>query len=330
MKKFSLSSSFFIVLFTVSFATAAYAEITVTGDKPIYPAVFQAIQNGQKSVWSEIKIANITDPNTVVINNVRTGDLLNIADFTLQISVENNVVKYQFLNIKTRTQLSKTWTDRSEFAAKNAVEKSFTDFFDAEIPKVMGNDTLYAQAKQAADRNSWAPRAAAPAAAQAPAPTERPIWQFGQYTNEWGDRTNNYFMRFNGNIIGTFTNSAASNRNLAVTEITFSKLQGLNFQLYEYGRDAVLLVGSEKVSIIMKYDNKEKTVPGKAASPKTVVLDFSDDLVNILSLEQDVLFRVTISDVYGLSRYYQFVFKPVNFKKAYDELKAMEANPDKK
>jgi len=165
MKKFSLLSCFFMVLFTVSFATAAYAEINVTGDKPIYPAVYQAIINGYKTVWGESKIVPITDPNTVIIEHVRTNDLVNIADFTLRISLENNVVKYQFSNIKTRTQLGKTWTDRSDFAAKNSVEKSFTDFFDAEIPKVMGNETLYAQVKQAADKNNWAPRAGGAAAA---------------------------------------------------------------------------------------------------------------------------------------------------------------------
>lgn len=165
MKKFSLLSVSFMVLFTVSSVPAANAAITVKGDKPIYPAVYQAILNGQKTVWSESKIANITDPNIVVINNVRTNDRLNIADFTLQISVENNVVKYRFYDIKEKTLLSTTWTNRNEFAAKNTVEKSFTDFFDAEISKVMANENLYAQAKQTADRQNWAPRVvSAPAA----------------------------------------------------------------------------------------------------------------------------------------------------------------------
>jgi hypothetical protein len=169
MKKFSLLSSFFMAIFMVFSVTAVNAAITVPEDKPIYPAVYQAIQNGHKSVWSESRIANITDPNIVVINNVRTNDLLNVADFTLQISVENKVVNYRFSNIKTRGQLSTTWTNRNDFASKTAVEKSFTDFFDAEISKIMANDSLYAQAKQTADQQNWAPRAAI---ANAPVGTE--------------------------------------------------------------------------------------------------------------------------------------------------------------
>jgi len=55
-----------MAIFVVFSVTAANAAITVPEDKPIYPAVYQAIQNGHKSVWSESKIANITDPNTVV------------------------------------------------------------------------------------------------------------------------------------------------------------------------------------------------------------------------------------------------------------------------
>jgi len=166
MKKFSLLSGFFMFLFAVSFITVANAAITVTGDKPIYPAVYQAILNGQKTVWSESRIMPITDPNTVIIEHVRTNDLLNVADFTFRISVENNVVKYQFSNITERTQLGTKWTPMNAFAQKT-VEQTFTNYFDTEIPKVMGNETLYAQAKQAADRNSWAPRAAAAPAAAA-------------------------------------------------------------------------------------------------------------------------------------------------------------------
>jgi len=104
----------------------------------------------------------------------------------------------------------------------------------------------------------------------------------------------------------------------------------LNFELYEYNQDSVILVGAEKVSFILRYADKEKTIAGKTANPKTVILEFSDELINIFSLEEDITFRVTITDYLGMSKYYQFVFKPVNFTKAYEQLKAMGENTDKK
>ena len=154
MKKLTLLSSFvFMVLLSVSFVTVANADpYTYTGDKPIYPAVYQAIISGNKSAWNASKVT-VMDPNTVVIEHVRVNDLIKLADFTLRISLENNVVTYQFSNIRESPPgKDYNWTSVDKFVQQDR-EQIFTSYFDKEIPKVMGNETLYAKAKAAADKS---------------------------------------------------------------------------------------------------------------------------------------------------------------------------------
>jgi len=153
MKRFSLLSGFFMVLFAVSFVTVANAAPSYTGEKPIYPAVYQAVIKGKKAHWSESK-ATVLDPNIIVIDHVRVSDGLKLADFTLRISLENNVVTYQFSNIMEKLPLGKTsdWTRTDKFS-QSGREQIFIDYFDTEIPKVMENEALYAKAKEAADKS---------------------------------------------------------------------------------------------------------------------------------------------------------------------------------
>jgi len=158
MKKLTLLSSFIcMVLLSVSFVPAANAApYTYTGDKPIYPAVYQAVISGNKSVWSQSK-ASFPDFNTAVIDHVRTNDGINVADFTLRISLENNVVTYRFSNVKTRLPVAKDSDFASVDKLQPKTEQSFIDYFDKEIPKIMGNEALYAKAKEAADKSIGGP-----------------------------------------------------------------------------------------------------------------------------------------------------------------------------
>jgi hypothetical protein len=158
MKYFVRLSSFVLAfLITVSSGTvkvtAQTPPYTYNGNKPIYPAVYHAVINGNKSYWDK-SVFTVPSPNTVVINNVTVSDGLRLADFTLRISLVNNVVTYQFSNIKqgSPTRSRATWTSVNRFSQSNR-EIIFTDYFNTEIPKVMENETLYASAKEAADRS---------------------------------------------------------------------------------------------------------------------------------------------------------------------------------
>jgi hypothetical protein len=160
MKKLTLLSSLvFMVLLSVSFVTVVNADpYTYTGDKPIYPAVYQALLNDakSKSMWGASK-TTVSDPNTVVIENVRVNDLLNLADFTLRISLENNVLTYQFSDIKESPPgKNYNWSSMDKFIQPGR-EQIFINYFNKEIPKVMENEALYAKAKAAADKSLGGP-----------------------------------------------------------------------------------------------------------------------------------------------------------------------------
>ena len=134
-----------------------------TSDKPIYPAVCHAIVSGHNSYWGNGVVA-VPDPNTVVVEHVRVSDGIKLSDFTLRISLVNNVVTYQFSNIRQRlpTGSNSDWTRVERFTQADR-ELIFTSWFNTEIPKVMGDEALYARAKEAADRRlGGAPGGSAP------------------------------------------------------------------------------------------------------------------------------------------------------------------------
>jgi len=154
MKKLNLLSSLVSLVFLlVSFVTVVNAEpYSYTGDKPIYPAVYQAIISGNKSNWSG-SYPTLSDPNTVIIERVVVSDGLKLAQFTLKISLENNVVTYKFSNIMEKLPVGKSsdWAPVDKFMQSDR-ESIFTSYFDKEIPKVMEDEALYAKAKATADK----------------------------------------------------------------------------------------------------------------------------------------------------------------------------------
>jgi len=154
MKKLNVLSILVSVIFlSVSFVTVVNAEpYSYTGDKPIYPAVYQAILSGNKSSWSE-SYPTLSDPNTIIIERVIVSDGLKLAQFTLKISLENNVVTYKFSNIMEKAPIGKSsdWAPVDKFMQSDR-ESIFTSYFDKEIPKVMEDETLYAKAKATADK----------------------------------------------------------------------------------------------------------------------------------------------------------------------------------
>ncbi|MDR1894317.1 MAG: hypothetical protein LBQ61_06450 [Spirochaetales bacterium] len=157
-------------------------------------------------------------------------------------------------------------------------------------------------------------------------PTEDLGWLIGKFVDEWGDETGDYFIQFNKRITGAFTTPAVSNANLGVSNVIFSEVQGLTFEFYKYGRDAVVFTPGDKVSLILRYANDEKTLEGKIVGIQAIALDFNDDLVDMLSLEENINFRVTVTSYLGLPAYYQFNFEPKNFVRAYEGLKNLGEN----
>ena len=143
-------------------------------------------------------------------------------------------------------------------------------------------------------------------------------WKFGQFTNEWGDAIDNYYMQYVNDIAGVYSNSYTNNSPLRVSTFVFSKDQGLFFELFERGSPVISQYSEINFSLL--YNSQEKQFKGASAGATRFVLPFNDELVDIFSLENDVSFRVTAKAPLDDTSYYQFVFNASGFKNAYDKL----------
>jgi len=130
----------------------AVPAYSYTGTRPIYPAVIHAINSGNTAHWNE-SIINVAGPNTVIINHVRVSDDTNTEDFSIRISLENNIITYRFYNIRQRpvTNAATPWTPMEAFSLINH-EQILTEHFNKEIPKIMEDDSLYTIARENANR----------------------------------------------------------------------------------------------------------------------------------------------------------------------------------
>jgi hypothetical protein len=153
-------------------------------------------------------------------------------------------------------------------------------------------------------------------------------WEFGEFTNEWGDKTGKFFARFDetfhGVVHGTFSNSSTSNAPWAVKNITFSEANGLTFDVYENNIETRVPRVFTELTITMKTNNsEEKTFKGNVSGTSSIMIEFSDELLNILSREEMINFRIKQEIRIRGSSLYQFSFKPDRFKQMYEKLKSM-------
>ena len=153
-------------------------------------------------------------------------------------------------------------------------------------------------------------------------------WALGEFTDQWGTKTGKCFMVFQGGIRGVFSNRVTSNASLTVEELTFSN-EYLSFDLLERGENTLLGMGmTSSVSVTMITRSLgEKTFSGGIASnsTKTVIVNFDEDLLNVFKLQEEINFRITVSNRAIGENYYQFSFTPRNFVAAYDGMNALSA-----
>lgn len=154
-------------------------------------------------------------------------------------------------------------------------------------------------------------------------------WVQGRFVNEWGDKTNDYFIQFKYNIRGTLSNVAVKNGVMSARNITFSKLEGLSIDLHDHDNDNSRFSSVvDSADVIIKIDNSEYKFDAKTVGLRTVNIEYSQKLLDLLLLEKDMLFRITtkseLTEKYTNSgntySYYQFTFCPRNFTTAFDEI----------
>lgn len=154
-------------------------------------------------------------------------------------------------------------------------------------------------------------------------------WVQGRFVNEWGDKTNDYFIQFKYNIRGTLSNVAVKNGVMSARNITFSKLEGLSIDLHDHDNDNSRFTSNEdSADVIIKIDDTEYKFDARIVGLRTINIEYSQKLLDILLLEKDMLFRITtkskLTEKYtnsGMSfSYYQFTLRPRNFTTAFNEI----------
>ena len=145
MKKLAfLSSIVLVIAFAVSCGSTQTVKdepYTYSGFKNIYPAVYYAIKEW-KGISFNSSSRTVHSLDEVTIDGIQIMEGVSVAEFSLRISNENNVVTYRFSNFRHRSITNENWTASPGFKL-GGTARSFTTYFNTEIPKVLENDDLY-------------------------------------------------------------------------------------------------------------------------------------------------------------------------------------------
>jgi len=145
MKRFLyLSAIILALIFAASCASTQSADndsYTYAGFKNIYPAVHYAIKEW-KGISFNKSSRTVHSLDAVTINGIQIMEGLRVFEFSLNITNENNVITYRFSKFKSRSITNETWINETGFR-QAGTSRSFTEYFNAEMPKVLENDDLY-------------------------------------------------------------------------------------------------------------------------------------------------------------------------------------------
>jgi len=152
-------------------------------------------------------------------------------------------------------------------------------------------------------------------------------WVSGRFVNEWGDKTNDYFIEYRYNIRGTLSNVAVQNGVMSARNVTFSKLEGLSIDLHDHDSDSSRFANVDSADVIIKIGDSDYKFNARVSGLRTVRIDYSQKLLDLFLLEKDMLFRITtkseLTEKYTKSgnsySYYQFTLRPGNFSTAFYE-----------
>jgi len=128
---------------------------TNTTGKPIYPAVLFAVASStENEFWTNFKESThtIVGSNNIILDNVICSDILKLANFRLRIFLKDNVVTYEFSNIRTRSVGETTWEPQQRFM-QTGNELMFKSYFNSRIPLIMEDEELYNELKADMDKN---------------------------------------------------------------------------------------------------------------------------------------------------------------------------------
>lgn len=151
-------------------------------------------------------------------------------------------------------------------------------------------------------------------------------WKKGEFQNEWGDNTGDYFMLYDGQFAGRYANTATNNGELIIRNIIISPKQGFQFDLTSFnGGGLIISISDVSIKVTLVVDGTQHEFEGEKDGDKTVLIPLSDKLLEILNAEPNIEYRITITNVnrgreFGTPSTFQSTFKLDGFANAYSSI----------
>jgi hypothetical protein len=156
------------------------------------------------------------------------------------------------------------------------------------------------------------------------------FWNYDEAKDEWGEKTGKHFMIFKNEIEGTFTKTigdsqTSASRAMDIRNFSISETE-LSFGIFERGNSTnVIFVGNPSnftVSAVLRSSLGERTFTGRLSNLNRVFFGINNQLLEVLSLNEDIIFRLTLA-IDNNRANYQFTFKSDQFTSANDRLKSL-------
>ena len=148
-------------------------------------------------------------------------------------------------------------------------------------------------------------------------------WRFGEFTNQWGDKTGEFYMVYQQKLKGTFSNDTVRNAELIIDRILFSN-EYSTFNLLKEGNERAFIgLPTSEVSVTIRGPSfGEKTFNANITNNSSTTIIIRENLAELFSVEERINFRITVT-VAIIPNYYQFEFIPNAFNAAYTRLKEL-------
>jgi hypothetical protein len=143
-------------------------------------------------------------------------------------------------------------------------------------------------------------------------------WSVGSFIDRWGDKTGDYFVKFDGEVPALRASSASRSEQTIIKELSFSIQQGLTFIISDIQTiGGVQGIGDVLFRIILPDETVIEFNGHGYNDRKILQIPYNDELLNLL-LQENITINASILD--SARRQYQFKL-PSRFKEAYDLLK---------
>ncbi|WP_461247120.1 hypothetical protein [Treponema sp. R6D11] len=147
-------------------------------------------------------------------------------------------------------------------------------------------------------------------------------WAIGEYIDQFGDKTGDFFMRYSDKVNALFTGGGWTNKQTILSELQFSQNEGLKFYVINNDLAPVFFSTTDVLFNIKLPDESTKEFNGRGIyndknSHYYYFIPYNDDLLNTL-LQENIIVRFAISSI---DKQAQFQLPP-KFRESYEVLKS--------